>query len=126
MTKHYQLGLLYLVKLLIDADGVADEKELAALHCIKVKENIPDEVFWEFEARVSRLKDQEIYEAGFKYLHNCTLPEKRNIFTILYKLSEVDGRVHLKEIKLLLFSIKTAGVDFDDVVNQAKITAAIF
>lgn len=126
MTKHYQLGLLYLVKLLIDADGVADEKELAALHCIKVKENIPDEVFWEFEARVNRLKDQEIYEAGIEYLHYCTLPEKRNIFAILYKLSEVDGRVHLKEIKLLLFSIKTVGVDFDDVVNQAKITAAIF
>lgn len=126
MTKHYQLGLLYLVKLLIDADGVADEKELAALHCIKIKESIPDEVFREFEARVNRLKDQEIYEAGIKCLQHCTLSEKRNIFAILYKLSEVDGRVHLKEINLLLYSIKTVGVDFDDVVNQAKITAAIF
>ena len=123
MTKDYQLGLLYLVKLLIDADGVADEKELAALHIIKAKENIPEEVFAEFEARVSQLKEREVYEAGIGYLHQCTLQEKRNVFAILYKLSEVDGRVHLKEIKLLLYSIKTAGVEFDDVVNQAKLTA---
>jgi len=126
MTKDYQLGLLYLVKLLIEADGVADEKEIAALRIIKAKENIPDEIFTEFETRISTLKEREIYEAGIDCLHHCTLQEKRNIFAILYKLSEVDGRVHLKEIKLLLYSIKTAGVEFDDVVNQAKITAAIF
>jgi uncharacterized tellurite resistance protein B-like protein len=123
MTKHYQLGLLYLVKLLIDADGIADEKELAALHIIKEKENIPDAVFSDFEDLVRNLKEQEVYNTGIEHLNRCTREEKLNVFSLLYKLSEVDGRVHLKEIKLLLYSIKTAGIAFDDVVTQAKMTA---
>ena len=49
-----------------------------------------------------------------------------NAFVILYKMSEVDGRVHVKEIKLLLYSIKLAGIEFDDVVNLAKVTPSIF
>ena len=124
MTKHYQLGLLYLVKLLIDADGIADEKELAALHVIKEKECIPDSVFFDFENEVRDLKEQDVYNVGIEHLSRCSGAEKLNIFCLLYKLSEVDGRVHLKEIKLLLYSIKTAGIAFDDVVTQAKMTTA--
>ena len=125
MIRNYQLGLLYLVKLLIDADGIADEKELEALRVIKEKENIPDEIYSTFEFEVKQLKDREVYNAGIAHLHACSPEEKLNVFTILYKLSEVDGRVHLKEIKLLLYSIKTAGLDLDDVVTHAKGTPAI-
>jgi uncharacterized tellurite resistance protein B-like protein len=124
MTEHYQLGLLYLVKLLIDADGIADEKELAALRVIKEKEQITNDVFTSFEALVSTLREQDVYNAGIAHLNQCNKQEKLNIFSMLYKLSEVDGRVHLKEIKLLLYSIKSAGISFDDVVTQAKSTAA--
>jgi uncharacterized tellurite resistance protein B-like protein len=120
MNKNYHLGLLYLVKLLIDADGVADNKELQALRAIKDQENIPDDTFKEFETPVASLKERDIYERGISLINSCTREEKLNAFSTLYKLSEVDGRVHVKEIKLLLYSIKSAGVDFDDVVNHAK------
>jgi hypothetical protein len=125
MIRNYQLGLLYLVKLLIDADGIADQKELEALRIIKQKENIPDEIYNSFELEVKDLKERDVYNAGIAHLHQCTQQEKLKVFAILYKLSEVDGRVHLKEIKLLLYSIKTAGLDFDDVVTSAKVTPAI-
>ena len=69
MIRNYQLGLLYLVKLLIDADGVADEKELEALRLIKEKENIPDEIYSTFEFEVKQLKDREVYNAGIAHLH---------------------------------------------------------
>jgi hypothetical protein len=38
----------------------------------------------------------------------------------LYKLSEADGLVHVKEVRLLLYSIKMVGVEFNDVVARAK------
>jgi len=120
MNKNYHLGLLYLVKLLIDADGVADAKELEAIRSIKKMEKIPDETFEEFEKPLPSLKERDIYERGIELIKSCSLEERLNAFSTLYCLSEVDGRVHVKEIKLLLYSIKSAGVEFDDVVNHAK------
>jgi len=35
-------------------------------------------------------------------------------------MSEVDGSVHVKEVRLLLYSIKSAGIEFDDVVREAS------
>ncbi|HEY3402105.1 MAG TPA: hypothetical protein VGK59_01895 [Ohtaekwangia sp.] len=120
MNKNYHLGLLYLVKLLVDADGVADAKELEAIRTIKRNEKIPDDTFDEFEKPLHTLRERDIYERGINLINNCTREEKLNAFSTLYCLSEVDGRVHVKEIKLLLYSIKSAGVEFDDVVNHAK------
>lgn len=120
MKKNYHLGLLYFTKLLIDADGVADEKELAALRIIKEKENISDSLYTEFETSLSDLKERSIYEKGIALVNKCSREEKLEVFSTLYCLSEVDGRVHVKEIKLLLYSIKSAEVDFDDVVEYAK------
>lgn len=126
MNKNYQLGLLYLVKLLIDADGIADEKELEALRIIRMRENISEEIFKEFEGAISFMKEREIYNTGIDLINQCTESEKLKVFATLYCLSEVDGRVHVKEIKLLLYSIKTAGLEFDEVVNSAKLIRAIF
>src|SRR5689334_1343797 len=126
MSQHYHLGLLYLVKLLIDADGVADEKELEALRLIKAKENIPNEIFDAFDAGIRTMREREIYDRGIELINQCVDDEKLKAFAILYKLSEVDGRVHVKEIKLLLYSINTAGLEFDDVVNYAKSVSPIF
>jgi uncharacterized tellurite resistance protein B-like protein len=120
MNKNYHLGLLYLVKLLIDADGIADARELEAIRTIKKIEKIPDETFEEFEKPLATLKERDIYERGIDLINSCSPEEKLNAFATLYCLSEVDGRVHVKEIKLLLYSIKSAGVEFDDVVNHAK------
>ena len=118
-NKTYQIGLLYLVHLLISADGVVDENEKKALNRIKEKENIPDSLFKEFETQVAIKKERDIYQEGIELLNKCSEEEKLNAFVHLYKMSEVDGRVHVKEVRLLLYSIKMAGIEFNDVVARA-------
>jgi uncharacterized tellurite resistance protein B-like protein len=119
MNKDYQLGLLCLTRLLICADGVIDEHELDAIRIIRSKEGISDETFQDFERIIADKKDREIYQYGIDMINRCNDHEKLNVFVTLYKLSEVDGRVHVKEIRLLLYSIKLAGIEFNDVVNRA-------
>jgi uncharacterized tellurite resistance protein B-like protein len=119
-SKNYQLGLLYLTHLLISADGVIDEKEFASLLRIKNKENMPDSVFKEFEDSVRNMNEKEIYKTGIEIIGNCPDEEKLDAFAHLYNMSEVDGSVHVREVRLLLYSIKAAGIEFDDVVNHAK------
>ena len=118
-NKTYQIGLLYLVHLLISADGVVDENEKKALIKVKDKENIPDSLFAEFENQVAVKKERDIYQEGIEMINQCTEEEKLNAFVHLYKMSEVDGRVHVKEVRLLLYSIKMAGIEFNDVVTRA-------
>src|SRR5882672_8991226 len=115
MSKNYHLGLMYLVHLLVSADGVIDEKELAALDKIKSRERIPEEIFNQFKIDVNVKRERELYQEGLEYLGQCTNQERLQAFAILYKMSEVDGRVHVKEVRLLLYSTKMTGVEFDDV-----------
>lgn len=117
--KNYQLGLLYLVYLLINADGEIDEKERNALLRVKKSESIPDKVYDEFLQQISTRKEREIYQTGIDLINDCTDEEKLNVFGHLYKMSEVDGRVHVKEVRLLLYSVRQAGIEFDDVVKKA-------
>lgn len=118
-SEKYQLGLLYLVHLLVSADGVVDENEKKAIIKVKEKENISDLILNEFEKRIASKKEREIYHDGIALINRCTDEEKVNAFVHLYKLSEVDGRVHVKEVRLLLYSIKLAGIEFNDVVARA-------
>ena len=118
-NRNYQLGLLYLVHLLINADGVIDEKEESALLKVKGSEEISDDVFVQFNAEVKAKKEREIYQRGIEMINECSDEEKLNAFVHLYKMSEADGRVHVKEVRLLLYSIRLAGVEFDDVVKRA-------
>jgi uncharacterized tellurite resistance protein B-like protein len=126
MNKNYQLGLLYLVHLLVSADGVVDEKELAALEKIKSREKISDDVFGQFKTDINIKKERDIYQSGLEYLSQCTNEERLQAFAILYKMSEVDGRVHVKEVRLLLYSTKMTGVEFDDVVKQAGLMPSFY
>lgn len=119
-SKNYQKGLLYLTHLLISADGVIDEKEFASLLQIKQTEKISDEVFKEFEEEIRQKKEKDIYQAGIDLISGCSDDEKLNVFAHLYNMSEVDGSVHVREVRLLLYSIKAAGIEFNDVVNRAK------
>jgi uncharacterized tellurite resistance protein B-like protein len=115
----YHIGLLYLAYLLISADGVIDEREQIALLKIKSDENIPDQRFDEFRHQVAKLKEREIYQHGIKIMDECTDEEKLKAFVHLYKMSEADGRVHVKEVRLLLYSIRQVGIEFDDVIQRA-------
>lgn len=118
-NRNYQLGLLYLIHLLINADGVIDEKERTALLLVKIAEKIPDSIFHEFETEIARQKEREIYQLGIEMINECNTEEKLRAFVHLYKMSEADGRVHVKEVRLLLYSIRQAGIEFDDVVKKA-------
>lgn len=126
MNRNYQFGLLYLVHLLVSADGIVDDKELKALENIRQREKIDDEVFREFQLDVQQKREKDIYQQGIEFLNRCNDAEKLNAFVILYKISEVDGRVHVKEVRLLLYSIKMTGIEFDDVVNKAKDTPSLY
>jgi len=118
-NKDYQLGLLYLVHLLISADGVIDNNERLAMKHVMDKEGIPMSLFEEFQGAILDKKERDIYQAGIDYLNRCTDAEKLKAFVHLYQMSEVDGRVHVKEVRLLLYSIKMAGIDFNNVVDEA-------
>jgi uncharacterized tellurite resistance protein B-like protein len=119
MNKNYQLGLLCLTHLLISADGIVDKNEVDALEIIKIKEKITEPVYSEFQKIIAEKKEREIYQLGIDLINRCADDEKLKVFVMLYKLSEVDGRVHVKEIRLLLFCIKLTGIEFNDLVNHA-------
>jgi uncharacterized tellurite resistance protein B-like protein len=109
----------------MSADGVVDENEIKELQKIKNREGIPDSTFDEFKRAIAEKKGRDIYQAGIEYMNLCTDEEKLRAFVILYKMSEVDGRVHVKEVRLLLYCIKVTGIEFDDVVVKATSTSSI-
>lgn len=119
-NSNYQLGLLYLVHLLISADGIIDDNEKEALLKVKRLENIPDSIFQNFEQEIAAKKERDIYQTGIGLINECSEEEKLNAFVHLYKMSEVDGRIHAKEVRLMLYSIKMAGIEFNDVVERAS------
>jgi uncharacterized tellurite resistance protein B-like protein len=125
MNKDYQLGLLCLTHLLICADGIVDKVEIDALDIIKKKAQIDNEIFSDFQRIINAKKERDIYQFGIELINRCSDEEKLKVFVTLYKLSEVDGRVHVKEIRLLLYSIKLTGVEFKDVVNHAMASPSL-
>jgi uncharacterized tellurite resistance protein B-like protein len=122
--RNYQLGLLNLVHLLMNADGVIDDNEKQALVRLKKFEDIPDALFQEFENGIATKKHREIYELGIDFINQCSDEEKLKAFVHLYKMTEVDGHIHVKEVRLLLYSIKMAHIEFSDVIALAAKTAA--
>lgn len=126
MEKHYHLGLLCFVHLLIKADGVTDKTELDAFEKIKGGEHISPEAVSEFDKWIAGKSEPEIYRYGLGHLKECTEQEKLRVFAILYKLSEIDGRVHTQELRMLLNTVKTAGVDFNAVVEFARSQPRMF
>ena len=119
-TEDYHNGLLYLAHLIITADGVIDENELKAMENLKKEEQIPDQVFKDYKESVKTMKEKDIYQKAIDLISNCDDEERLRAFSWLYKISEVDGNVHVKEVRFLLYSVKRADVEFDDVVTAAK------
>jgi uncharacterized tellurite resistance protein B-like protein len=117
---NYQLGLLYLVHLLISSDGVIDDNEMVELLKVKNAEKIPDSIFNDFAREIASKKERDIYQKGIGLINKCSDEEKLEAFVHLYKMSEVDGKVHAKEVRLMLYSIKKAKLEFSDVVERAS------
>lgn len=126
MTSNYQLGILNLTHLLVSADGVVDEQEKQALARLRKLEQIDDEVFEAFSQTIGSKKERDIYKEGIDSINACTDEEKLRALALLYKISEVDGRVHAKEVRLLLYSIRLTGIEFDDVVKKASMLQSLF
>jgi hypothetical protein len=121
--RSYQLALLQLAHLLFSADDTLDETEMRALNELREKEGIGEDVFHEFRKGIVGRTEKEIYDHGTELINQCTDREKLRAFAHLYHLSDIDGRVHVKEVRLLLYSIKVAGVDFGEV---AKLSAQLW
>lgn len=119
MNTDYKLGLLYLVHLLVSVDGNIDEHEREAIRKICESEKINEDLFARFQADVAAKKERDVYQAGIEHISKCSDEERLRAFSILYRLSEADGRIHVKEVRLLLYSIKTSGLEFEDVVKAA-------
>jgi uncharacterized tellurite resistance protein B-like protein len=117
--RDYHLGLLYLVHLLIGIDGIVDENEQRQLLKIRDAEGVAADVFEEFENQVNQMKNRDIYQLGLDYINKCSDEKKLDAFVHLYKMSEADGTVHVKEVRLLLYSIKQASIEFGDVIARA-------
>jgi len=119
-NKNYHLGLLYMIHLLISSDGEVSEDEEHALDVIRKAEEISENTYSEFRKSIDTKKEREIYQAGIDYLNLCTNEEKLDAFAHLYRLSEADGNVHVKEVRFLLYSIRITGIEFNDVVEHAN------
>jgi uncharacterized tellurite resistance protein B-like protein len=117
--RDYHLGLLYIIHLLIGIDGVVDEHEQKQLLKIRDAEGIAEDVFEEFSEQVRQKKNREVYQLGIEYINKCADEKKLDAFVHLYKMSEADGTFHVKEVRLLLYSIKMASIEFSDVVARA-------
>jgi uncharacterized tellurite resistance protein B-like protein len=118
-------ALLHLTHLLISADGTIDDHEVKALDLIRKRENISQAFFNNFIETTRGKKERELFQAGIDAIGHCTDEEKLRVFVTLYKLAEVDGRVHLKEIKLLLYALRLAKIEFEEVVTKALATPAL-
>jgi hypothetical protein len=120
----FQLGLLHFVHLLVKADGDVGHLEKIAIRKIKLVENIPDWIFDDFEETILDKTERQIFEKGVELFNHCTEEEKLKAFVHLYRLSEADDTVHVKEVRFLLYSLKATKVSFEEVELRANMDKA--
>ena len=123
-NQNYQMGLLHFAHLLVTVDGFIDDREKSAINSLLKEEHIPEEVYTDFQKMVKSKSERELYDRGVKLLSQCSEEEKLSALVHLYRLSEIDNNVHVKEVRLLLYSLKATNVEFEDVVLSAKMLKA--
>lgn len=121
-----QQALLYLTYLLVYSDGEFDEDEKSAIKYICSQERISDNDYQEFLISCQNYSERELFDQAVDLLEKCSSEEKKSIFVWLYKLSESDGRVHAKEVRFLLYSIRRTGnINLDDIKAAADLIPSI-
>ncbi len=118
----YTEALLLLLRVIVFADGVFDKEEENAIKEICGIEGISEEYYQNFCERAEKMSEKEMYLSGIDKVHACSLNEQLNVFVWLYKIAEVDGKVHVKEVRFLLYSIRHANIEFDQVEAAAEKT----
>jgi uncharacterized tellurite resistance protein B-like protein len=116
----FHLGLLYFTHLLVKADGRVSQQEKVAIRKLKLAENTPDWIFEDFEEDIVDKTERQIFEKGVEVFNHCTEEEKLTAFAHLYRLSEADDSVHVKEVRFLLYSLKATKVSFEEVELRVK------
>lgn len=117
---NYNEALLYLLRVVVYADGVFDDEESEAIQEICGIEEISDEYYKDFSDRVKSMSEKEMYLTGIDFVRDCSKEEQLRVFVWLYKMAEVDGTVHVKEVRFLLYSIRHADIEFDQIEMAAK------
>jgi uncharacterized tellurite resistance protein B-like protein len=112
---NYHYGLLHFAYILVNVDGVIDEREREMMRLICQEEEISEELYQEFLRTVSSKTERQIFEEGLRLLKMCTHEEKTAAVVHLFRLSEADDNIHRKELKLLFYSLDLMDVEFDDV-----------
>jgi uncharacterized tellurite resistance protein B-like protein len=120
-----QESILHLTYLLVYSDGEFDESEKRAIKYICDKEGISDNEYQEFIINAQDLSEKELFNRGLDILEESSEEDKISTFVWLYKLSEADGMVHAKEVRFLLYSLRRANLDLDDVKKAAEGVPAI-
>jgi uncharacterized tellurite resistance protein B-like protein len=122
-TLTYKLALLHLIHVLVNADGVVDERERQLLETIRREENISDAVFHAFEARITGSTTKDVYAHGMKLLEDCPDEEKLQVFAHLYRMALADDDMNMREVRLLFYALRTTQIDFDDVMLVARMAS---
>ena len=120
-----QQALLYLTYLLVYSDGEFDDDEKNAISFICKQEGISPDDYQGFLIQCQDHSERELFDKGVDLLEECDLEEKKRIFVWLYKLSESDGTVHAKEVRFLLYSLRRASIDLDDIKVAAELIPSI-
>jgi len=119
LTKnHYHNGLLLLAYLITAADGILDDLEKQALEKIAQHEGIDLQHLENFIKYAKALPEKSVYNQGLDELAECSADQKLRAFCWLYRLSEVDGEVHVKEVRFLMYSLRQAGLELDEVIRE--------
>lgn len=119
-TNNYYEALLFLLRVIVYADGVFDEDESKAIKEICIIEGIPDSYYHNFCERIKDISEKDMYISGIDYVQVCTQEEQIKVFVWLYKMAEVDGTVHVKEVRFLLYSFRQADIEFEQVEEAAR------
>ena len=121
----YNEALLLLLRVIVFADGIFDKEEENAIKEICKIEEISDEYYQDFCDRAEKMSEKDMYLNGIDKVHVCSMEDQLKVFVWLYKIAEVDGKVHVKEVRFLLYSIRHADIEFEQVEETAAKTASL-
>lgn len=108
-----------LTTVLINSDGEISEKELDYAQKIRESEGIPDTLFNQVRDAILGKTEREVYQIGINALNECGDDLKTRAFVRMYQMAMADGIIHVKEVRLLLYAVKTTHVDINMVVRLA-------
>jgi len=111
-------GILSRSLIFINALSLIDIEDKALMK-IRDRERIPLTIFRRICKGDPGKKTEGNLSSGIDLINSCDDQKKLKAFVHLLKISEIDGSVHVKEVRLLLYSIKMADVEFNAVVCRS-------